>query len=107
MLLVVWGREKLFREVSDKKCYQSPTLRLIDIITIPFQSITLVIMEAEVNQLRQQLAEAEQNTVLAATYGKQLLEEKEKLEEKLEVLDTDWLLFICWEGEWRIVWGII
>lgn len=48
-------------------------------------------MEAEVSQLRQQLAEAEHNTVLAATFGKQLLEEKDKLEEKLEVLDADGL----------------
>lgn len=54
------------------------------IITL-FHSSVFVIMEAEVSQLRQQLAEAEQNTVLAATYGKQLLEEKNKLEAKLEV----------------------
>ncbi|XP_050687632.1 protein Spindly-B-like isoform X1 [Eriocheir sinensis] len=46
-------------------------------------------MEAEVSQLRQQLAEAEHNTVLAATFGKQLLEEKDKLEEKLEALEQE------------------
>lgn len=65
---------------------------------VPLQNSTLVIMEAEVSQLRQQLAEAEHNTVLAATYGKQLLEEKIKLEEKLEVrrvLNGDGSLFIC------------
>lgn len=56
-------------------------------------------MEAEISQLRQQLEEAEHNTVLAATFGKQLLEEKDKLEEKLEVLDADGLLFICWERD--------
>ncbi|MPC69884.1 hypothetical protein E2C01_064117 [Portunus trituberculatus] len=46
-------------------------------------------MEQELSELKQQLAEAEHNTVLAATYGKQLLDKNKELEAKLEILDLE------------------
>ncbi|KAG0713700.1 Protein Spindly-B [Chionoecetes opilio] len=46
-------------------------------------------MEQQVMELRQQLAEAEHNTVLAATFGKQLLEKNQLLEAKQEALEQD------------------
>lgn len=47
-------------------------------------------MEQQLSELKQQLAEAEHNTVLAATYGKQLLDRNNELEGKLEVSVTCW-----------------
>ncbi|KAK8382598.1 hypothetical protein O3P69_015435 [Scylla paramamosain] len=46
-------------------------------------------MEQQVSELKQQLAEAEHNTVLAATYGKQLLDKNHELEAKLETLEQE------------------